>query len=173
MSVMKTLLQTIASDDFSINCLSQALDWLNEGVLMIEARKDLVSNKIIYANKRLVEMVGFTSEELIGRGSHDFYDQNAFHELQEKVRHTDEFGRNQYEFFLPSKEGKKIPVVVLANPKVASPAEAIASGKPVLYIQGNIHSGEVEGKEVVQQLMRDILLGEKKHLLDNQIILTA
>ena len=64
-----------------------------------------------------------------------------------------------------SKEGKEIPVVVLANPKVTTPAEAEASGKPVMYIQGNIHAGEVEGKEIVQQLMRDILLGDKKHLL--------
>lgn len=72
-----------------------------------------------------------------------------------------------------SKEGKKIPVVVLANPKVTTPEEAKASGKPVLYIQGNIHSGEVEGKEIVQQLMRDILLGDKKHLLQNQIIVFA
>jgi hypothetical protein len=62
---------------------------------------------------------------------------------------------------------------VLANPKISSPEEAISSGKPVLYIQGNIHSGEVEGKEIVQQIMRDILLGNKKHLLDNQIILFA
>ena len=72
-----------------------------------------------------------------------------------------------------SKEGKKIPVVVLANPKVSTPDEAKASGKPVLYIQGNIHSGEVEGKEIVQQMMRDILLGDKKHLLDNQILIFA
>ena len=72
-----------------------------------------------------------------------------------------------------SKEGKKIPVVVLANPKITSPAEAKASGKPVMYIQGNIHSGEVEGKEIVQQLMRDILLGDKKHLLNNQILIFA
>jgi len=77
------------------------------------------------------------------------------------------------EYMATSKEGKKIPVVVLANPKVSSPEEAKASGKPVLYIQGNIHSGEVEGKEIVQQIMRDILLGNKKHLLDNQIILFA
>jgi hypothetical protein len=77
------------------------------------------------------------------------------------------------EYMATSKEGKKIPVVVLANPKVTSPKEAVNSGKPVLYIQGNIHSGEVEGKEIVQQLMRDILLGDKKHLLDNQIILFA
>jgi hypothetical protein len=72
-----------------------------------------------------------------------------------------------------SKEGKSIPVVVLANPKITNPEEARNSGKPVIYVQGNIHAGEVEGKEVVQQLMRDILLGDKKHLLDNQILLFA
>jgi hypothetical protein len=77
------------------------------------------------------------------------------------------------EYMATSKEGKQIPVVVLANPKVTSPAEAKASGKPVMYIQGNIHSGEVEGKEIVQQIMRDILLGDKKHLLDNQILVFA
>ena len=77
------------------------------------------------------------------------------------------------EYMATSKEGKKIPVVVIANPRVTSPEEAKKSGKPVMYIQGNIHSGEVEGKEIVQQLMRDILLGDKKHLLDNQILIFA
>lgn len=66
--------------------------------------------------------------------------------------------------------GKDIPMVVLANPKISSPAEAKASGKPVIYIQGNIHAGEVEGKEVTMMLMRDILLGDKSSLLNNQII---
>jgi hypothetical protein len=72
-----------------------------------------------------------------------------------------------------SPEGKEIPVAILANPLVRTPEEARASGKPVIYIQGNIHAGEVEGKEAVMMLMRDILLGSKKHLLDNQIILFA
>jgi len=72
-----------------------------------------------------------------------------------------------------SKEGKSIPVVVLANPKITNPEEAKKSGKPIIYVQGNIHAGEVEGKEILQQLMRDILLRDKKHLLDNQIIVFA
>jgi hypothetical protein len=72
-----------------------------------------------------------------------------------------------------SPEGKDIPVIVLASSKVTTPAEAVATGKPVIYIQGNIHAGEVEGKEALMMLMRDILLGNKKHLLDNQIILFA
>ena len=72
-----------------------------------------------------------------------------------------------------SLEGKDIPVVVLAHPMVNSPEEAKASGKPVIYIQGNIHSGEVEGKEVIQILIREILRGDKGYLLNNQIILFA
>lgn len=72
-----------------------------------------------------------------------------------------------------SLEGKDIPVVVLANPMVDGPEQAKASGKPVIYIQGNIHSGEVEGKEAVQIMLREILKGDKGYLLDNQIILFA
>lgn len=67
--------------------------------------------------------------------------------------------------------GKDIPMVVLSKPLVTTATEAKASGKPVIYIQGNIHGGEVEGKEVTMMLMRDILLGKRSYLLDNQIIL--
>ena len=70
-----------------------------------------------------------------------------------------------------SLEGKDIPVLVLAKPRISTVAEAKASGKPIIYVQGNIHSGEVEGKEAVQILLREILHGDKAHLLDNQIIL--
>ena len=72
-----------------------------------------------------------------------------------------------------SVDGKDIPVVVLASPMVNSAEEAKATGKPIIYIQGNIHSGEVEGKEALQVLLREILKGDKKHLLDNQILLFA
>ena len=67
--------------------------------------------------------------------------------------------------------GKEIPLVILAKPGISTPEQARASGKPVIYIQGNIHGGEVEGKEVTMMLMRDILLGKKSYLLDNQIII--
>ncbi|HKZ37012.1 MAG TPA: M14 family metallopeptidase, partial [Chryseolinea sp.] len=72
-----------------------------------------------------------------------------------------------------SPQGKEIPVAILARPTVRTPEDAKASGKPVIYVQGNIHAGEVEGKEAVMMLMREILLGDKSYLLDNQIILFA
>lgn len=75
------------------------------------------------------------------------------------------------ERLLLTREGRDVPLVVLAKPPVTSPGQALASGKPVIYLQGNIHGGEVEGKEASLILMRDILFGDKQHLLDNQILI--
>jgi hypothetical protein len=66
---------------------------------------------------------------------------------------------------------KACPVVVLANPRITSPEEAAKSGKTVVYLQGNIHPGEAEAKEALLMLMREILFGKMKHLLDNLIII--
>ncbi|MEQ9070365.1 MAG: M14 family zinc carboxypeptidase, partial [Gimesia chilikensis] len=73
------------------------------------------------------------------------------------------------EQLLLTREGRDVPILVLANPPISSPEQARASGKPVIYIQGNIHGGEVEGKEASLILMRDMLFGDKQHLLENQI----
>ncbi len=51
-----------------------------------------------------------------------------------------------------SGEGRKIPLVILADPPVSTSEQADASGKLVIFIQGNIHAGEVDGKEGVLML---------------------
>ena len=63
------------------------------------------------------------------------------------------------------------PAVVLTSPRVTSPDEASKSGKPVIYLQGNIHPYEPEGKEALLMLTREILFGKLKHVLDNLIII--
>ncbi|HUT08106.1 MAG TPA: M14 family metallopeptidase, partial [Candidatus Latescibacteria bacterium] len=65
------------------------------------------------------------------------------------------------------------PAVVLANPRVTSPDEAAKSGKTIVYLQGNIHAYEPEAKEALMMLLRDILLGKRKGLLDNLIIIVC
>jgi len=77
------------------------------------------------------------------------------------------------ESMLVTREGREIPLLIVADPPVSTPDEARDSGKPVIYIQGNIHGGEVEGKEAILILLRDILYGDKSHLLGNQIIALA
>ncbi len=68
---------------------------------------------------------------------------------------------------------KVAPAIVLANPRVTSPQQAIASGKPVIFLLGNIHPPEPEAAEALLLIARDVLLGSRKHLLDNQIIIIA
>lgn len=70
-----------------------------------------------------------------------------------------------------SDSGVDIPLLILSKNGVSNAQEAKASGLGSFYIQANIHGGEVEGKEAVLILMREILFGHKQHLLDNQIIL--
>jgi len=72
-----------------------------------------------------------------------------------------------------SAEGRAIPYVVAARPRVAGPAEARRSGKLIVYLQANIHAGEVEGKEATQALLRDITLGPLQPLLDRMVLLAA
>ena len=81
---------------------------------------------------------------------------------------------NVYVFNMYTSTLRKVcPVVVLANPRVRSPVEAVKSGKTVVYLQGNIHPGEAEAKEALLMLCREILLGKMKHLLDNLIIIVC
>ena len=42
---------------------------------------------------------------------------------------------------------RQCPLVILANPRVTTPEEAKATGKPIVYLQGNIHPPEAEGKQ--------------------------
>lgn len=75
--------------------------------------------------------------------------------------------------FGTSFEGRKLPLMILSNPAVSTPAAAAKSGKPVIFIMGNIHGGEVEGKEAVQQIARRLVLGDLKPMLSKVTILLA
>jgi hypothetical protein len=52
-----------------------------------------------------------------------------------------------------SPRGKAAPAVVIANPRVASPQQARTSGKPVVFLFGNIHPPESEAAETLHMVM--------------------
>lgn len=70
-----------------------------------------------------------------------------------------------------SPNGKLIPLVVIANPMIGSFEEAQRIDLPIVYLQGNIHAGEVEGKEALLMLLRDFALGKNKDFVQNRIVL--
>jgi len=77
------------------------------------------------------------------------------------------------ESFGKTEEGRDLPLMIFADPPIARPQEARASGKPVIFIQANIHAGEVEGKEATLHLARRIAIGDLRSLLNNLVILIA
>lgn len=72
-----------------------------------------------------------------------------------------------------SAEGRKVPLLVIGNPPPASPAELRHDDREVVYLQANIHAGEVEGKEAALMLARDILHGKTPPYLDKLVVLIA
>ncbi|MCG3162691.1 MAG: hypothetical protein JMDDDDMK_04002 [Acidobacteria bacterium] len=77
------------------------------------------------------------------------------------------------ESFGKTEEGRELPLMIFADPPISQPREARGSGKPVIFIQANIHAGEVEGKEAMLHLSRRIATGDLRTLLNNLIILIA
>jgi len=72
-----------------------------------------------------------------------------------------------------SPEGRRVPYVIAARPLPTGPVEAHRAGKPVVYLQANIHGGEVEGKEAAQMLLRDLTRGPLRSLLDSLVLLVV
>ena len=59
----------------------------------------------------------------------------------------------------------------MSRPLFATPDAARRSGRPIVFVQGNIHSGEVEGKEALQALVRDLLLDARPNVLDSIVLI--
>jgi Zinc carboxypeptidase len=72
-----------------------------------------------------------------------------------------------------SAEGRNIPLLVLGSPLPSPPSSLRRDRRGVIFIQANIHAGEVEGKEASLMLVRDILLSPDLPYLDKLIILVA
>src|SRR6266702_3579038 len=69
-----------------------------------------------------------------------------------------------------SAEGRKLPLLILADPPVATPEETAKSGKLVVFAMGNIHAGEVDGKEGLLMLAREIATAKERPLLKDLVI---
>lgn len=91
----------------------------------------------------------------------------AFLDLLEALRAPLKFGSIGKTY-----EGREIPYVIASRPLVHTPAEARATGRPIVYVQGNIHAGEVEGKEALLALLRDLTFARGANVLDS-IVLVA
>src|SRR5262249_7657954 len=74
-------------------------------------------------------------------------------------------------------QGRSIPLLIVADPPVTTPEQAARSGKVLVLLIGNIHAGEVCGKEALPMLVRDLVLAsdddETAHDLLKNLILAV
>ena len=70
-------------------------------------------------------------------------------------------------------QGRDIPIVVISRPIVRTPADAKRLNRPIVYVQGNIHGGEVEGKEALLSLLRDLDHDQYQNVIDSLVIVAA
>ena len=68
-----------------------------------------------------------------------------------------------------SRERRELLALTLASPAVATPAEAHATGKPIVFIAAQVHGNEPAGKEGLMLFARDLALGPLQTLLDDAI----
>jgi hypothetical protein len=68
-------------------------------------------------------------------------------------------------------EGRRLPLVIAARGLDPDPQAIARSGRLVVYIQGTIHAGEVEGKEAILELVRALRDGKHAHWLNRLVLL--
>ena len=70
-------------------------------------------------------------------------------------------------------EGRDIPYVIASRPVVSAPAAARSLRRPIVYVQGNIHAGEVEGKDALLALLRDLAFSPRPNALDSIVLIAV
>jgi hypothetical protein len=70
-------------------------------------------------------------------------------------------------------EGRDIPYLIASRPIVRTPEEARRLGRPIVYVNANIHAGEVEGKEALLALVRDLTYQRGPNVLDSLVLIAV
>ena len=69
--------------------------------------------------------------------------------------------------------GRDVVLCILSNPPVFRPDDVLETGKPVVLIVNNVHGGEVAGKDASMAIMRDLVQGDLRPLLDDVVVLNV
>lgn len=70
-----------------------------------------------------------------------------------------------------SEDGRDLPLLVIADPPVATPAEARKRARPIVLVQAGLHAGEADGVEAALLLARRLSDGDLKSLTRQLVIL--
>jgi hypothetical protein len=104
----------------------------------------------------------------------DFKSTSNYSDVRIFIEELKKSSRNiRVENIATSVEGRELPLLIIGNPLPQSSKNLANDKRIVVYIQADIHAGEVEGKEAVLMYVRDILKEKNPEILKNVILLVC
>lgn len=70
-----------------------------------------------------------------------------------------------------SASGRAINMMVASEDGAFTPSQLMQNAKPTIFIQAGIHAGEIDGKDAMFMLLRDIATGKRRDILSQVNIL--
>jgi hypothetical protein len=121
----------------------------------------------------LVHSTVFSQSELLTTAEKsNFESTSTYEEVIQFIETLEKSSDNlRVEKIARSIEGRDIPLMIIADPLPISYKDLKNDDRIVVYLQANIHAGEVEGKEAAQMLARDLLKGDFSEIMENVIVL--
>jgi hypothetical protein len=121
----------------------------------------------------LIRSISFGQGEIKTRAElSNFKSTSDYRDVMEFIDNLKALSKNiRVDTIAKTAEGRNIPLLVIGKPLPGSPEDLLNDRRIVVYIQANIHGGEVEGKEASLMFARDILKEKNSPLLDNVILL--
>src|SRR5688500_14873742 len=104
----------------------------------------------------------------------DFHDTSTYQDVVDFMQAVAKSAPNKLlpTTFGETNEKRTLPLAVVGA-TAATPDAVRKTGKIRVYIQGNIHGGEVEGKESAQMLIRELAAGQHEDWLKTMVFLIA
>ncbi|HET9949275.1 MAG TPA: M14 family metallopeptidase [Longimicrobiales bacterium] len=113
-------------------------------------------------------------DDLLTRAERTEYRETTrYEEVMDLLRRIDALSdRVHLTTFGYTNEGRSLPLAVVGAP-AATPEAVLGTGKTRVYLQGNIHGAEVEGKEALLMLLRRWATGPEPPWADDLVLLVA
>jgi PAS domain S-box-containing protein len=136
------------------------LETLNQGVIISDE-----CPRIVYANAVFQEMTGRSSEELVGQYVKSFFPAEDVPFLLNRISLAHMHGHDRFEFYLPKRDGGRLPVIVSAR-QLEDP-----EGRDFAIVT---FTDIVEQKNAEAELRRtNLLLEERERAIEEDLLLAA
>jgi|SRR5882724_9407651 len=136
------------------------LETLNQGVVISDE-----CPRVVYANRIFQEMIGRSSEELVGQYVKNLFPPEDVPWLLNRIGLAHMHGHDRFEFYLPQSDGSRLPVIVSAR-QLEDP-----DGRNFAIVT---FTDIVEQKNAEAELRRtNLLLEERERAMEEDLLLAA